>query len=251
MRRIKTNKRGFTLTEIILVIAIIVILTGALAAGIAIDLNRYKQYLANLNTTGGGNWEGAARGRVAGMFGTLDPAPEYNGEPSPMPTADATEEADETEAAEATEVPAPPTEKAGDPTEAPATSAPTQAPPTVKPADPTQAPSGGGGGPVASNNQSGKTGNYNYSVSASSDWSVSKNGNKITFTRKDGSGSLTFSAQSWGNLVYELSETTGSVENNLGVNWGGANGNATNRQVGNNGWGGTSFWESQGIYLYH
>ena len=155
MRRLKRNKRGFTLTEIILVIAIIVILTAALAAGIAIDLNRYKQYLANLNTSGGGNWEGDARGRVAGMFGTVDPAPENNGDPTPLPTANASEEADETEEAVDTEVPAPPTENAGDPTDAPPTQGPTQAPPTVKPADPTQAPSGGGGGTTNFNTSQG------------------------------------------------------------------------------------------------
>ena len=65
-----TNKRGFTLTEIMLVIAIIVILAGAVSAGIAIDLNRYKNHLASLTTDEGESaWEIAARSEVAGIFG--------------------------------------------------------------------------------------------------------------------------------------------------------------------------------------
>ena len=65
-----TNKRGFTLTEIMLVIAIIVILVGAVSAGIAIDLNRYKNHLASLTTDEGESaWEIAARSEVAGIFG--------------------------------------------------------------------------------------------------------------------------------------------------------------------------------------
>ena len=65
-----TNKRGFTLTEIMIVIAIIVILVSAVSAGIAIDLNRYKNHLASLTTDEGESaWEIAARSQVAGIFG--------------------------------------------------------------------------------------------------------------------------------------------------------------------------------------
>ena len=65
-----TNKRGFTLTEIMIVIAIIVILVSAVSAGIAIDLNRYKNHLASLTTDEGESaWEIAARSEVAGIFG--------------------------------------------------------------------------------------------------------------------------------------------------------------------------------------
>ena len=65
-----TNKRGFTLTELMLVIAIIVILAGAVTAGIAIDLNRYKDHLASLTTDEGESaWELSARSEVAGIFG--------------------------------------------------------------------------------------------------------------------------------------------------------------------------------------
>ena len=65
-----TNKKGFTLTEMMLVIAIIVILVGAVSAGIAIDLNRYKNHLASLTTEDGESaWEISARSEVAGIFG--------------------------------------------------------------------------------------------------------------------------------------------------------------------------------------
>ena len=39
------SKKGFTLTEMMIVIAIIVIIAGAVAAGIAIDINRYNSFL--------------------------------------------------------------------------------------------------------------------------------------------------------------------------------------------------------------
>ena len=39
------SKKGFTLTEMMIVIAIIVIIVGAVAAGIAIDINRYNSFL--------------------------------------------------------------------------------------------------------------------------------------------------------------------------------------------------------------
>ena len=47
MRRV-SNKAGFTLTELMLVIAIIVILAGALSVGIAIDYNKYNNYLKSI-----------------------------------------------------------------------------------------------------------------------------------------------------------------------------------------------------------
>ena len=242
MRKIG-NKRGFTLTEIILVIAIIVILTGALAAGIAIDLNRYKAHLSKLESEGGTAWEGDARSHVKGMFGSVDAAPEYTGTPT-LPTDDETEATEDTEDTEETE----PSDES---TESSEVTQPTN-PPTI-PTEPTHQ-GGGGGAPVASNNQKGKTGNFDFSVSASSDWTVTKNGSDITFTRNDGSGDhLTFTAQAWGNLVYELdsNKSTSSLERSIGIDWNSPSGTSTNRQVGNGNWDGTSFWENQGIYLYH
>lgn len=57
-RTLKTSKRGFTLLEIMVVVAIIVILAGAVVIGIFADLNNYKSYLNSLDADG---WEGGAR----------------------------------------------------------------------------------------------------------------------------------------------------------------------------------------------
>ncbi|SCW64410.1 prepilin-type N-terminal cleavage/methylation domain-containing protein [Ruminococcaceae bacterium YRB3002] len=67
MRKV-TNKRGFTLTEMVLVIAIIVILAGAVSVGIAIDLKRYRDYLDDMSDRDG-FWELEARNTVKGLFG--------------------------------------------------------------------------------------------------------------------------------------------------------------------------------------
>ncbi len=47
MRQVK-NKKGFTLTEIMLVIAIIVILAGAVTVGLVVDYHKYNNYLKSL-----------------------------------------------------------------------------------------------------------------------------------------------------------------------------------------------------------
>jgi len=47
MRQVK-NKKGFTLTEMMLVIAIIVILAGAVTVGLVVDYHKYNNYLKSL-----------------------------------------------------------------------------------------------------------------------------------------------------------------------------------------------------------
>lgn len=84
MRKI-TNKRGYTLMEIVLVIAIIVIMLSAVSVGIAIDLNRYRENLDYLKEH---PWEYEAVNKVRGLFGA----------PTPIPTASPTTEAAETTA---------------------------------------------------------------------------------------------------------------------------------------------------------
>lgn len=66
----KSSKRGFTLTEIIVVVAIIVVLTGAGAVGLIASLNRSKQVQANLEANNGYNFENSARREVESAVGT-------------------------------------------------------------------------------------------------------------------------------------------------------------------------------------
>lgn len=141
MKRItnkKANKKGFTLTELILVIAIIVIMVGAVSVGIVIDLNRYNEYLDSLTDEDGNSvWERGALNAVRGIFGPGPVLPNVTLAPTPIPTAEATATATASATAAAT-ASAKPTTTA--PTSAPPTTPPT-APPTTTPTDP---PSSGG-----------------------------------------------------------------------------------------------------------
>ena len=51
MKRVNKSKRGFTLVEMILVVAIIVILAGAFALGVRAIINKTKQAQANVNAS--------------------------------------------------------------------------------------------------------------------------------------------------------------------------------------------------------
>ena len=128
MRKI-TNKKGYTLMEIVLVIAIIVIMLSAVSVGIAIDLNRYRENLDYLKEH---PWEYQAVNKVRGLFGA----------PTPIPTASPTTEAAETtapaegsEAADETTAPA-------DETTAPAAESSAPAVETEKPNTTTGVPAG-------------------------------------------------------------------------------------------------------------
>ena len=141
MKRItnkKANKKGFTLTELILVIAIIVIMVGAVSVGIVIDLNRYNEYLDSLTDEDGNSvWERGALNAVRGIFGPGPVLPNVTLAPTPIPTAEATASASASATAAAS-ASAKPTTTA--PTSAPPTTPPT-APPTTPPTNP---PSTGG-----------------------------------------------------------------------------------------------------------
>lgn len=148
MRKI-TNKKGYTLMEIVLVIAIIVIMLSAVSVGIAIDLNRYRENLDYLKEH---PWEYQAVNKVRGLFGA----------PTPIPTASPTTEAaattaPATEAAEETTAPA-------EETTTPAVESSAPAVETEKPSDPTTKPNSGSvtpnSGASINSSISGTTTNY-------------------------------------------------------------------------------------------
>lgn len=66
----RNNKKGFTLSEMLMVIAIIVILSGATAIGVVSWLNNAKNTAARLEQNNGDNFEKAARGEVESVRGT-------------------------------------------------------------------------------------------------------------------------------------------------------------------------------------
>lgn len=64
------NKKGFTLAEVMIVIAIIVILSGATAIGVVSWLNNAKNTAANLEANNGENFENEARESIRKIGGT-------------------------------------------------------------------------------------------------------------------------------------------------------------------------------------
>ena len=71
------NKKGFTLAEVLIVVAIIVILAGATAVGVVSWLNNAKNAQNNVLSNNGDNFENAARLAVETANGT---APAWVGE---------------------------------------------------------------------------------------------------------------------------------------------------------------------------
>lgn len=57
MKKMSISKRGFTLTEIIVVVAIMVIVASAAFVGIAVSINRAQDSAARLQTDNGSNFE--------------------------------------------------------------------------------------------------------------------------------------------------------------------------------------------------
>lgn len=60
MKKFTKTKGGFTLTEIILVVAIVVILSSAAFAGVAVTLNRADKMKKDLSANNGNNFEASA-----------------------------------------------------------------------------------------------------------------------------------------------------------------------------------------------
>ena len=72
----KNNKKGFTLTEIIIVVAIIVILAGAGLTGVLVSIHDYNVYKQNLEENGGYQFEADARTAIENLIkggGTYKP----------------------------------------------------------------------------------------------------------------------------------------------------------------------------------
>ena len=64
MKKMRNSKRGFTLTEILIVTAIVVIVSAAAFTGVAITLSRARDTQKNLKENNGDNFEVAARSEV-------------------------------------------------------------------------------------------------------------------------------------------------------------------------------------------
>ena len=68
----KISKKGFTLTEIIIVVAIIVIISGAAIAGVAVTVAQANERGEQMyNLYGEGNWEKDANATIAALKPTL------------------------------------------------------------------------------------------------------------------------------------------------------------------------------------
>ena len=81
MKKMRNGKRGFTLTEIVLVIAIVVILSSVSVVGIAATLSKAQNAQAKLQAENGDNFEVVAWSKVnsigTGLGGSYD-QPEYS-----------------------------------------------------------------------------------------------------------------------------------------------------------------------------
>ena len=136
MKNIKrTNKKGFTLSEMLIVIAIIVILSGATMIGVVSAVNKAKQNAAKLEENNGDNFESEAMRDVFTAKGTLgSDVPNQTNVDTPSPTPASDTSTPTPVPATATPVPATAT-----PTPVPATATPTPIPATATPT-----PAGGG-----------------------------------------------------------------------------------------------------------
>ncbi len=90
----KTSKKGFTLTEIIIVVAIIVIISGAAIAGIAVTVKNAGERGEQIAELHGDNWESGAKQNIKDNVPTLGADTVYEESldtPTPAPESDGTE----------------------------------------------------------------------------------------------------------------------------------------------------------------
>lgn len=100
MKKMSSSKRGFTLTEILIVTAIVIIVSAAAFAGVAITLSRARDTQKNLKENNGDNFELAARSEVDAIN---ENAADFAEIPSYKPKdSEATEEDDDTEGSDDT-----------------------------------------------------------------------------------------------------------------------------------------------------
>ena len=94
----KNSKKGFTLTEILIVTAIIVIVSGAAIAGIAVTVANAQKRGQNFQAQQGENWESAAVLKVKNTkieLGNEQFYEESAGTPTPGNVAENTDEINE------------------------------------------------------------------------------------------------------------------------------------------------------------
>jgi len=183
VRYINKNKKAFTLTEMIIVVAIIVVLAGAGLVGIVVNIRQYQAYKSNLEATGGDNFEADARTAIENI---LKGSGAYNARtaslqsPTNTPTATPTPTPEGSSAA-ATATPA------SDSSAAEATATPT----------PASSSDSGSGSSTSSGN-----------VSASSIVTSGKGVSQLTTTS---SGySVTVQNDQWNTVSFSLTESSGS-----------------------------------------
>ena len=100
MKKMSSSKRGFTLTEILIVTAIVIIVSAAAFAGVAITLSRARDTQKNLKENNGDNFELAARSEVDAIN---ENAADFAEIPSYKPKdSEASEEDDDTEGSDDT-----------------------------------------------------------------------------------------------------------------------------------------------------
>ena len=83
MKKMRNGRRGFTLLEIVIVVAIIVILSSAAFLGVAATVNRASAAQENLSINNGENFESYARNQVDSYGKNMvywDPIPNYTPE---------------------------------------------------------------------------------------------------------------------------------------------------------------------------
>ena len=184
----KNSKKGFTLTEVMIVVAIIVIVSAAGMAGIAIavqDANARGEKIQQLH--GEGNWEAAANQKIKDNVPTLGPQDEYEESldtPSTStPTPTATDKPESTPTSTPASTPKPTTTPASTPK-------PTTTPVSTPASTPKPTPAattGGFTGSVVSTTPTVTSGGGVYSVSESNgvatiSLGTSSKDNRVGFT---------------------------------------------------------------------
>jgi len=231
MKKMRNSKRGFTLTEILIVVAIVVFLSAAAFVGVAVTLNNARETNAKLQLENGDNFEVEARQAVKDITAN---AAEFFDIPYYTPENNSGEETEETEDPESTGETETPGGGGGDTHEnspTPTTKATETPTPTPEPTA-TTAPSGGGSKPSNISNlpgtvSSGKTNTVSCSVGDARDWGqdsrrVSVKGESPIYSIKlkfeGGSPSLDdanwmYDIKSLGNGVFELTYKANDASN--------------------------------------
>jgi len=164
----KISKKGFTLTEIIIVVAIIVIISGAAIAGVAVTIAQTNERGEQMyNLYGEGNWEKDANATIAALKPTLGDEQIDEADVDGPKEGGNTEDQDKLDP---TPTPVNPDPTDPPPTDPPPTDPPpTDPPPTDPPPTdpPPKTPSGGGTNAVGSsvNINTGEINNWNGNIS--------------------------------------------------------------------------------------